>query len=214
MTARETTPRLTREERQRITRDHLLEAARSVFAEKGFERATLDDVAARAGMTKGAVYSNFAGKGDLILALMQRRRVDHQREHDVHVVGDPALPAEDRYRQAGASYAAAMAQPETRDWAMLVLEFWTHAIRDEAARDVLAEGLRDLRRAVQSSLETSTASRTRAPETPPADLAALVVALDLGLALQHLLDPAVPAQLYGTALARLLHDRDSGAGAG
>jgi AcrR family transcriptional regulator len=199
--------RLTRGERQRQTRDRLLEAARSVFAERGFAGASLDEVAARAGMTKGAVYSNFAGKDELILAVMQRRRVHQQREQNVHVVGDPALPAEDRFRQAGAAYAAAMTQQETRDWALLVMEFWTHAVRDEAARAVLAEGLRDLRRTVQESLETSAGSRGWPPPTPPADLAALVVALDLGLALQHLLDPAaVPAQLYGTALARLLGD--------
>jgi len=41
-----------------------------VFAEFGFENASLDQVAATAGLTKGAVYSNFAGKDDLFFAMM------------------------------------------------------------------------------------------------------------------------------------------------
>ncbi len=68
---------LTPERRRELTRRHLLEAAAIVFARDGFHGAPLDDVAALAGFTKGAVYSNFKSKDDLFLALLDDR-VDQQ----------------------------------------------------------------------------------------------------------------------------------------
>src|SRR6478736_3610296 len=59
------TERLTRKERQERTRSHLLEAAGAVFARRGFAHASVDQVAAEAGYTKGAFYANFASKEEL-----------------------------------------------------------------------------------------------------------------------------------------------------
>jgi AcrR family transcriptional regulator len=53
------------------TRAKLLEAARSLIREKGFEHATLDAIAERAGMTTGAIYGNFKNRDQLFLALGQ-----------------------------------------------------------------------------------------------------------------------------------------------
>jgi AcrR family transcriptional regulator len=52
------------------TRSKLIEAAAEVIGEKGYDRASLEDIAARAGMTRGAVYGNFKGKEELFLALV------------------------------------------------------------------------------------------------------------------------------------------------
>jgi TetR/AcrR family acrAB operon transcriptional repressor len=52
------------------TRQALIDAAAEVIAEKGFDRTSLDEVARRAGMTRGAVYGNFAGREDLFLAVV------------------------------------------------------------------------------------------------------------------------------------------------
>src|SRR5262245_14758188 len=64
---------LTPERRRAMTRRYLLDAAALVFAKKGFQKATLDEVAATAGFSKGAVYSNFTSKDDLFLALLEDR---------------------------------------------------------------------------------------------------------------------------------------------
>ena len=53
------------------TREKLIEAATSVIAEKGFDRASLEEIAARAGMTRGAVYGNFENKEELFLAVVE-----------------------------------------------------------------------------------------------------------------------------------------------
>lgn len=51
------------------TRATLLEAARTLIREKGYERTTLEDVASRAGMTTGAIYGNFKNRDELFIAL-------------------------------------------------------------------------------------------------------------------------------------------------
>src|SRR5437016_1308894 len=61
---------LTPERRRAMTRQHLLDAAAIVFTRNGFHGSTLDEVAATAGFTKGAVYSNFKSKDELFLALV------------------------------------------------------------------------------------------------------------------------------------------------
>ncbi len=55
-----------------VKRDQILDAARAVFAEKDFHRATIKDVAARAGVADGTVYNYFENKNALILGLMDR----------------------------------------------------------------------------------------------------------------------------------------------
>src|SRR3954466_13368507 len=61
-----------RQHRRVQTRTALLDAAQRLWAERGIHGASLDDIAASAGLTKGAVYSNFTGKTDLLLALLER----------------------------------------------------------------------------------------------------------------------------------------------
>jgi AcrR family transcriptional regulator len=67
------------------TRRALVAAALEVIAAKGFAAASLDEIAARAGMTKGAVYSNFSSKAELLLAAMGAKGL---------ALSDPRPPAE------------------------------------------------------------------------------------------------------------------------
>src|SRR5277367_2737798 len=55
------------------TQAKILDAAEEVFSEQGFEKAQLEEVAARAGYTRGAIYAHYSSKEDLFLALMQQR---------------------------------------------------------------------------------------------------------------------------------------------
>jgi len=64
-------PRAPEEGKRARTRKRLIEAAAAVIAEKGFDRASLEDIAALAGMTRGAVYGNFKNKEELFLALIE-----------------------------------------------------------------------------------------------------------------------------------------------
>jgi AcrR family transcriptional regulator len=63
---------IVRQRRKAETRALLLQAGLSVFAERGIERATLDEVAQSAGFTKGAIYRQFPSKGGFLLALFEQ----------------------------------------------------------------------------------------------------------------------------------------------
>lgn len=122
--------RITRSERKARTREELLLAARTVFLRRGFHGATLDEIADEAGYTKGAVYSNFEGKDDLYLRLLDAhygQRIDayvalmHEEES-----------FEDAIRAVGRFMEAADARDP--DWLPTLAEFVAHAARDESLR--------------------------------------------------------------------------------
>lgn len=62
------------------TRERLLAAAAEVFAEKGYDRAGVQEIAHRAGFTTGAIYGRFRGKADLLLAAMEGQSADEFAE--------------------------------------------------------------------------------------------------------------------------------------
>ncbi|MFD4641790.1 TetR/AcrR family transcriptional regulator [Lentzea sp. NPDC058436] len=63
--------RLTRTEQQARTHEHLLLAGRQVFLRRGFLGAAVEEIAAEAGYTRGAVYKHFGGKEGLWLAIVE-----------------------------------------------------------------------------------------------------------------------------------------------
>jgi AcrR family transcriptional regulator len=65
------TVRLTRAERREQIRADLVASARQVFLRRGFHQASLEEIALEAGWSKGAVFSNFAGKDELFLAVLE-----------------------------------------------------------------------------------------------------------------------------------------------
>jgi AcrR family transcriptional regulator len=68
--------RLTREQSRDQTRERLIEAARTMFTKKGFVATSVEDIAEAAGYTRGAFYSNFGGKSEVLIELLSR---DHNR---------------------------------------------------------------------------------------------------------------------------------------
>jgi AcrR family transcriptional regulator len=70
--------RLTREDSRDQTTQRLLDAAQKLIAKKGLSAASVEDITAAAGYTRGAFYSNFGSKGDLFIELLRR---DHQQTH-------------------------------------------------------------------------------------------------------------------------------------
>src|ERR1039458_504804 len=102
------------------TRVRLLQAAGEVFPKHGYDRASLDDVAAAAGLTKGAVYSSFASKDELFYALM-RERID-ERLALVAAAVDRQTTLEDSTRDAGAGLVELIFSQA--DWHLLFIEFW------------------------------------------------------------------------------------------
>ncbi len=124
------------------TRADLIAAAGRVFAGRGFEGASVGDIAAEAGYTKGALYAHFGSKGDLFIALA-RERLDCERPVSATPTGDLAVDLSAGLTVAGDDPAL-----------MLALEILSYAVRHpesraelgplfDAALQSLAERVRD-----------------------------------------------------------------------
>ena len=118
-------PRLSRAEQNDRNRALLLDAARRVFLERGYYAATLDLIADEAGFSKGAVYSRFASKADMFLALLEDRIAER--------AGQNAQLAGELAGTGNFSALLELAQQAERGapgWRLLVTEFRVHAARD------------------------------------------------------------------------------------
>ena len=92
-----------REPRAR-TRQRVLDAAATEFAKNGIDATSLDAIATAAGLTKGAIYSNFSGKDDLVWAVADAFRTDI----DYSSFADPSLSFEEQLRELGRATARAL----------------------------------------------------------------------------------------------------------
>jgi AcrR family transcriptional regulator len=186
--------RQTREQRRRETREQLLAAAERVFAARGYHGASVAEIADTAGYTTGALYSNFAGKEELFLALLDRRQSDQSE----------ALAASgssgDLARSAIAEVAAPV-DPDMWTWGLLALEFYLYAMREPRLRPELASRYRAMRAELGKVIVPANDGVTR---WSPSDLATAALALSTGLGIQASLDPeAVPPDLFARAIERL-----------
>ncbi len=177
---------LTPERRRAMTRQHLLEAAAIVFARDGFYGATLDDVAATAGFTKGAVYSNFKSKDDLFLALLDDR-IDRQFAITSEMLDAGSHDSsEQRPRVRGLLRGGAFFSDES--WSTLYLEFVLYSRRNPDAAAKLAASMQRTREWVTSMIETEYAAVGAVQKYPSAHLAEISLALFEGLGHHRMVD--------------------------
>jgi AcrR family transcriptional regulator len=196
-----TRQRLTRAEKSAQTRAQLMASARQLFLRRGFHAASLELVADEAGFTIGAVYSRFGSKADLFLAILD--------EHIDRIVAEVAqVAAVDQPLGAHAELLAgrrmALLERE-RDWFPLVLEFWSHAARDERLRPEFAARHERLVGAYAGLIEADYARLGLSLPLAPEVLARAVVAMGNGVALERLADPGrVPEGLLSTMAVAFL----------
>jgi AcrR family transcriptional regulator len=193
-------PRLTREERKRATREQLLDAARVVFARAGYHGASVEEIASQAGYSTGALYSNFEGKEDLFLALLERV-LDDQIATLQEVAHRGSIA--DRARGGAASFMAFVEREP--QMVMLFMEFWAYAVRDPRVRPKVAARFAEVRRALTQLIVDGARDFELELVLPAAQLAIAIDALADGIARQKLADPdAVPDDLLGNSLSLLL----------
>jgi AcrR family transcriptional regulator len=177
-------------------REAVLSAAWDVFRRRGYERATLAEVARTAGYTKGAVYSNFEGKDGLMLELL-RRNVG-ERVGVVRARAAELDPASD-WRHELARIAVEELE-RANEWTRLFLDFWSRAAAQPSLRAALAE----VRQEMQEDLASALADL---PElgVPAPVLARTIFALANGLTIEAAID-GEPLDLapYAPVIERML----------
>lgn len=187
------------------TRAQVLEAAFTVFGERGIAGTSLTEVASAAGLTKGAVYSSFASKDDLVLALMEEHAGDR-----IRASLEAAEAAEDSTgEEVIADIAAVLVQQMRADatWHRLLAEYFALAHHDPARRDALRQRRREVREAVTRALERIADALGLALPLPPSELAVVILALSNGLAVEGDIDSeAVPDDLLAQVLTLIAGD--------
>ena len=179
------------------SRARLLDAAAEVFARRGYERATVDEIAREAGLSKGTLYWNFASKEELFGVLLEER-ID--RPLGAVMEMSRSTP---RDEPSAAAVDAAIGElvRSHPQYFQLLLEYWAAAVREPGLRRRYVARQRRLRETLAEVL------RARQPDdvpfaVPPEALATAFLALGVGLAQEAIVDPeAVPAGLFGEVLS-------------
>jgi AcrR family transcriptional regulator len=172
--------------RRQATRDRVLEAASEVFAERGFHGATVEDICDRAGFTRGAFYSNFSSKDDLVLELSQR--------HSEALVD--RIRRASKVKRASADevlqdvFAALADDSRSKErWLVLTTEFTLHAIRDASARRAWAAQQRRVRDELVKVVDEAVSRQGLTLPIPTELFVRAAIALAQGSMTQRLVEP-------------------------
>lgn len=196
-----------RSERRARTRAQLLEAAARVYARRGFDGATLDEVAEEAGFTKGAVYDHFGGKENLLVALLDEHMAVQIAEQVA--LFDPAKATAERPRAGADRWMRDLKQDP--DVFRLFVELWVHAQRDERLRLRLVGGMDALRATFRAFAAERSANGGITPGDEAAEqFANIMLALGTGIGMIELVDPdSVHPRLLGAVLSLLIGTLES-----
>jgi len=169
--------RVTQQERKARTREAILTAATRLFARRGVEATSLDDIAREIGRTKGAIYANFKNKRELVYALLDR----HEVPVDLSALWKEGVPLADRLAEAG-RHLAGLLKTVPRDTVILDMEYRLDWIRNPRGRERMkakqAERMREVRRLIAAA----DASVGEKPALEPDELLGIVSILASGIA--------------------------------
>src|SRR5258708_18315692 len=182
------------------TCDKLFEAAARVFEEHGIGGASIETIAAAAGFSRGAFYSNFKSKDELIIAMLEdhlgqtiRRNLELLARHKNLADFIGALMTMDRSQQ----------DPLGRS-PLLHMEMILFVARAERRRPELAKRLRAGRKLIANVIETTSNNSGKNPVLDPAWWGAIVLAMEDGFRLHRLIDPdTTPADSFLRAISDL-----------
>jgi AcrR family transcriptional regulator len=174
------TPKRAPTARRAATHERLVEAATKVVARRGFHAATVDEIAREAGYSVGALYSNFAGKDDLFLAVFD----GHMRWYEERL--GVAAAATDTERVFSDWMDALMRDPEQL---LIFIEFWAYAVRKPKLRRSFAARLAEIRTAMGEAIERRAEATGADLPLAPEALAVVLLAVGRGLGLEKLADP-------------------------
>ncbi|PCC48412.1 TetR/AcrR family transcriptional regulator [Brevibacterium aurantiacum] len=173
--------RLSRSEQRLQTRNRLLDSAATLFAERGVNGASVEQIAEDAGFSRGAFYGNFANKHELVIELLEQRTSRELDEVSEIATGPAPFEALREWHRGRAG--------NLDGWLSLRTELLLYAIRNPEFRPRLAERERVALDAHTSSIEHAFAERGTEPPAPAAFLALIVHALEDGLLFQRMLHP-------------------------
>jgi AcrR family transcriptional regulator len=194
-------PRLTRDQQRQQTRERLLTSALEVFEARGYADSSLEDIAERAGYTRKAVYSNFSGKSELLLEIVERRFQSHIDR--IEALLDAETSPERKTIDVGSMFADYLSQEQA--WGKLFHEFCSVASRDEEIGSRFRACFRARRDVLVHLLEAEARHRGIALTVPIERFVMGILALFTGLSVEKMIDPEeVDEALFGQMLGLLV----------
>jgi AcrR family transcriptional regulator len=195
----------TQAERSEATRDALIEAARSLFAERGYAAVGTEEIVRAAGVTRGALYHHFGGKRDLFEAVYERIEVElAQRIASGALDAGSATPLE-AMRAGAEMFLQASTEPEAQ---RIVLLDGPSVLGWDRWREIAAEhGLGLIEATLQAAVDAGAI-----PEQPVRPLAhVLMGALDeAAMLVARAKDPGLMRAEVGRTLDSLLAGLSAG----
>lgn len=190
--------RLSRAETTAATRARLLDVAAALFADVGYQAASVEAVVSRAGFTRGAFYAHFADKADLFITLLE-----DSRRADLEQVRGLLAKSEGEAAQVAVQEWFDGLAARNR-WELAYAEFWPQAVRNPALRARLAARQEQVRAAIAEMIEAHCRDSGIVLPLPLEHVASLMLALGDGVAAQRHLDPhALPRNAFTTATGLL-----------
>jgi AcrR family transcriptional regulator len=182
----------------RDAREELLQSALEVFAKRGYRGASIDEIAERAGYSKGALYWHFSSKNDLFYALLEERIIKPWEE-GIRMM-EAVSSEQDMAPEAGRVFGELL--KGERALILIEQEYWSQAVRDPKVRPRYLRRRRALRAAMGRAIAARLEHLGAPPLENPEQLGATFMALAQGLAQEKLIDgKAIPDNLLGDAFA-------------
>jgi AcrR family transcriptional regulator len=194
--------RLSRTESQERTREKLLATAKTSFLRDGYNATSLDQIADAAGFSKGAVYSNFANKDELCLAVLDAIRAERVATLAAAVAGADTL--EDRL---AAFQKWAEKNVGDRAWTALEVEFGVHAARDPELSRTFAKRNRAMRDRAAAVVAALAVERGAVLPLPAEEVAVALLSLGVGLGVQRAIDPTLSVRVLADVLRIVAAER-------
>jgi AcrR family transcriptional regulator len=185
------------------TRDRLVAAAAEVFAERGYDRAGVQEIARRAGLTTGAIYGRFSGKAELLKAAIESRTNDELDElFSQHRFDGRAT---DVLTTVGTHLVAHPECDPVDGESALLLEAFVASRRDADVLDLVRSILQDRAALLADLVETGKADGTVDPDLDTEAIVCFAHAVGLGFLLYDAISFSMPgAQPWAQLIARLV----------
>lgn len=194
--------RVSRAERQQQTRERLIEVATEMFLDVGYAATSLDKVAVEAGFSKGAVYSNFAGKEELCMAVLDTIHAEKIRLVQQMFTEDTSI--ETRLKSFVEWSRSGLGEPR---WTALEVEFAAVARHNPWVASELVKRHREVRRLIAQLISATVEESGLETTVPVEQVATALLALGAGLGGLRALDPKIDMDVFGDVLAGLVRPR-------
>ncbi len=177
-------PRMS-DEHMDARREQILQAARQCFIAKGFHRATMQDILAKANLSAGAVYNHFSGKQDIITTIIDQSLVDAEATYEANMAVGSARPLRRIFEKF---VMASLRNPDMLRESILNIDGVAEGVRNAKLRPLIQGDFNNGVLQLARTAEDGQASGEVSKDLDPTQLGQILSALYLGYLCLHLLD--------------------------